>query len=232
MRWNRAVCLNAKTPRRQEGKTLQIQSIARYWALLRKSTSGLWFHPEDEQVFSDHSHTFNLDFPPPAFVGDVINAKVIVLTANGGYDPAVTPAEFAHRNAEQEYVSRLASPDTPKWDFVAPYYSKINYGHYIPSGVLATVNACAYRSPKISQERDNSKLVRHLPSVQFNRTWLLDIILPLVKEQKRLVIAKRPKLWDLPKEAIESGLVLVDKTPASQHLNRNLLQKLREFVEG
>lgn len=51
-------------------------------------------HPDDERVFSTANHTFNLDWPSPAYVGDIENAPYVILMKNGGYDANMTPAEF------------------------------------------------------------------------------------------------------------------------------------------
>jgi hypothetical protein len=56
-------------------------------------------------VFDAHRHCFNLDFHPPAFVGDLA-APVVVLYANGGFDPNLTPREFAD--------GRPAAPKGPR----------------------------------------------------------------------------------------------------------------------
>ncbi len=62
-------------------------SIVNYWRRLEGP-----LHPDDKAVFDVHYHSFNLNFPPPAFIGDVENAPVVLLEANGGYDPVVTPS--------------------------------------------------------------------------------------------------------------------------------------------
>jgi hypothetical protein len=105
-----------------------------------------------------------VDYPPPAFVGDVTRAKIIVLAANGGYDTAVTPNEFAASDSEKQYLLRLKNPSDADWSVVAPYYSGINYAELVISGAAAIVNACAYRSPKISAEPENRKVIQQLPS--------------------------------------------------------------------
>jgi len=42
-------------------------SLRRFWARLEDSV-----HPDDKPIFAEYpKHTFNLKFPPPAFVGDL-----------------------------------------------------------------------------------------------------------------------------------------------------------------
>jgi hypothetical protein len=67
-------------------------AIVRHWSHLSDAV-----HPSDAPVFYANKHSFNLEFPPPAFIGDIINAPVILLDANGGFDPIVTPNEFRVR---------------------------------------------------------------------------------------------------------------------------------------
>lgn len=151
----------------------------------------MWVHPDDYELLSAQHHSFNLDYPPPVFVGNINEAKIIILTANGGYDPVVTPQEFEAVGAESRYLKRLSSPEKFDWSEVAPYYSSVNYSELLLSGKAATVNACAYRSNRISQEPENKKIIKKLPSVMFARSWLLDSVLPLVKQGGRVVVARR-----------------------------------------
>jgi hypothetical protein len=51
-------------------------SIRKFWLRLENSV-----HPDDEACFRENHHTFNLDFPPPAFVGHVDDAPVVFLEA-------------------------------------------------------------------------------------------------------------------------------------------------------
>lgn len=48
--------------------------------------------------------------PPPAFIGDVDHAPVVILMANGGFDAENTPAEFPEPADRDEYVAWLHGP--------------------------------------------------------------------------------------------------------------------------
>gem|GEM_PF-3918413 len=161
--------------------------LPQYWSELKKSAIG-WVHPDDERFLRAVPHSFNLDFPPPAFVGDVIKAKVIVLTANGGYKAEHTPMEFFGKDSEQLYLSRLKNPTGANWAEVAPYYGRVNYSSLLFDGSAASVNACAYRSPKISEEPNNRKLIAKLPSFGMHRKWLTEVVLPDVNAGRRLIL--------------------------------------------
>jgi hypothetical protein len=63
-------------------------SIVKFW----RRTSGA-IHPADADVLSTAPYLFNLDYPPPAYVGDIENASVVLLNGNGGYKPE-TKLEF------------------------------------------------------------------------------------------------------------------------------------------
>lgn len=200
--------------------------LSSYWSKVRQTSQG-WAHPEDEDVLGREPHSFNLDFPPPAFVGDVVNAKIIVLAANGGYSATVTPGEFVAKGAAERYIERLARPAEADWREVAPYYRGINYAELVFSGRAAIVNACAYRSPKISEERDNRKLIEKLRSVQMTRRWLIEVVLPEMQAGNRVVVGKRHGLWDLPSFVKESEGFIADPAPVSPHLSAAVWERLK-----
>jgi hypothetical protein len=203
--------------------------ISDYWSKLHRTSSG-WVHPDDEAVLTRSQTSFNFDFPPPAFVGDVLSARVIILTANGGYNPVLTPGEFPNEAAEAHYVHRLSNPSAVDWAEVAPYYSGVNYAQYITSRRVALVNACAYRSKKISKEPENQRAIRVLPSVAFNRRWLIEGVLPDARRGARIIVGKRYGLWDLPEEVRNGPGFLPDPAPVSPHLSSVVLSRLAEFL--
>ena len=123
---------------------MKIEAIIDFWKKQTKPIKGKWVHPEDADVLLNSPHSFNLDFPAGAFVGDILRAPVIILAANGGYNPAMTPQEFAGETAISDYLERIVSPSTADWNSVSPYYHKVNYGRYLFDGRAALVNACAY----------------------------------------------------------------------------------------
>lgn len=200
--------------------------LSDYWSKVRQTKQG-WTHPNDEELLGREPHTFNLEFPPPAFVGDIENARVIVLAANGGYNESVTPSEFAASGAAKRYVERLSCPAVADWKEVAPYYRGINYSELVFQGKAAIVNACAYRSLKISEEPDNRRLIKKLPSVQFTRRWLVEVVLPQMQAGNRFVVGKRHGLWDLPNFIKESNAFIADPAPVSPHLSAVVLEKLK-----
>ncbi len=81
--------------------------LVQFWSRLRGSV-----HPDDAATFAAYGtdHAYNLDFPPPAYWGDVVNAPVLILDNNGGYDPGVTPREFESANAAERHRQRLREP--------------------------------------------------------------------------------------------------------------------------
>jgi len=203
--------------------------LSKYWSQVRKSAKG-WIHPEDEEVLSKQPHSFNLDFPPPAFVGDVTTARIIILLANGGYDPTVTPLEFVAPDSEAKYLRRLSSPEQANWAEVSPYYRDVNYAELVFSGKAALVNACAYRSAKISDEPENKRLLDKLPSVRFNRAWLMEEIFPQVEAGTRFIVGKRHGLWALPETVKGNKGVLLDPAPLSPYLSNVVLKRLQEML--
>lgn len=203
--------------------------LSKYWSQVRKTPIG-WMHPDDETLLGKQPHSFNLDFPPPAFVGDVTSAKVIILVANGGYDSEVTPTEFEAPDSAERYLGRLSNPSTATWAEVAPYYRGVNYADLVFSGKAAAVNACAYRSRKISEEPDNRRLLKKLPSVHFTRTWLLEAILPKVEAGTCFIVGKRHGLWNLPEGVKSHDGFLHDPAPVSPHLSNVVWARLQEVL--
>lgn len=200
-----------------------------YWSALQLTSAG-WVHPDDEATLSREPHSFNLNFPPPVFVGDITSAKVIVLAANGGYDPVITPGEFKAPGAVEEYLHRLANPSLANWSDVAPYYGNINYAQLLFSGAVAIVNACAYRSHKISQEPDNKRVIAKLPSVRKNREWLVSTVLPRADAGECLIVGKRCGLWSLPASVKRSVGYIADPAPVSPHLSKVVFARVREVL--
>ncbi len=181
-------------------------------------------------MLSKQPHSFNLDFPPPAFVGNVTTAPVIILLANGGYNPTLTPLEFVAPDSIAKFLARLSDPQEANWTEVPPYYQDVNYAELVFSGRAALVNACAYRSRRISEEPENRRVLDRLPSVHFNRAWLTEEILPQVKAGTRFIVAKRHRLWALPVTAKGSKGVLFDRAPQNPHMSTDVLNRLQEML--
>jgi len=199
-----------------------------YWSGLRQTAQG-WVHPDDEELLGREPHTFNLQFPPPAFIGDVENAKVIVLAANGGYNATATPEEFARLGAAERYLKRLSFPADANWREVAPYYQGINYSELVFCGKAAIVNACAYRSRKISAEPENRRLIGRLPSVLFARRWVFEVVLPQMQSGEKVVVGKWHGLWNLSDLIKGNSGFIADPAPVSPHLSTVVLERLKNL---
>ena len=202
------------TPDRDHARDLDI--IVNFWRRQHRTGAGMWLHPDDERVLAGHPHPFNLDFPAGPYVGDILHAPIIILGANGGYDAERTPAEFAPDNAILDHLSCIASPSTSAWTVPSYYYDKANYGPLLADGRAALMNACAYRSTRINA--DVRRIAKLLPSVTAARAWLLERIIPLANKGTRLVVIKRPGLWNLPYYARESRGMVVDPAPVSPRM--------------
>ena len=113
---------------------MTIDALATYWGKQMLTENDQWVHPDDRLLFAAQPHSFNLDFPAPAFVGDILGAKIIILAANGGYDPFVTAEEFKEPDAAENYMHRLNNPSHVNWAKAAPYYRGVNYAHLLFNG--------------------------------------------------------------------------------------------------
>ena len=167
-------------------------SLATYWAAL-----GGAIHPEDEATFANNpDHGFDLSFPPPAFIGDVENAPIIILDNNGGFDPTTTPGEFRAMGAADGFRGDLAGSTVVdrRAPWVSPYYLQRNFTSWLITGEAALVNGVAYRSVS-GREKSVAKLTKVLPSASFHRRWLMDAVLPAVDRGERFLIVHRWSRW-------------------------------------
>jgi hypothetical protein len=185
-------------------------SLRSFWAQLAGSV-----HPADEKVFGLHpDHTFNLDFPPPAFVGDIDRAPIIILISNGGYVPGIVATEFPDDAAVSTYRSYIRGDTATLPPRLASYYATGRIGAWIAAGKAVLVNAIPYRSRKLSREPENQKIAELLPSLAAHRTWLAKEVLPDVVAHRRFVLVHRNRWWKIPVSQAGSCLLFSDPTSA------------------
>lgn len=67
------------------------------------------------------SRLWHLTLTPPVspYVGDILNAPVIILGANAGYSEDKTPSEFVDQAAIDKYIMRVRNPATADWSEMA-----------------------------------------------------------------------------------------------------------------
>lgn len=206
-----------------------MQNIVDFWKRLDGA-----IHPQDAPVFEGHgAHGFSLDYPPPAYIGDIVNAPVIILDNNGGYDPVMTPREFPDKEACAEFRAALASPaplDT-KARYVSPYYRSRNFTHLLASGEAALVNAVAYRS--VDGNAPGVKaLTRALPSAQCHRDWLQNEVLSLADRGECFVVVHRISRWlDAVTPFRVHGHAMVSRSSISPDLSQAELSAVAHFLK-
>jgi hypothetical protein len=202
-------------------------SIREFWAQLNGSV-----HPLDKPYFdkADGKHSFDLDYPPPAFIGDVDNAKVVILMASGGLNDN-TKSEFPAEEDRLEYIDWLGGRRKEMPKNLSKYYIDKKIFTWIDRGQAVLVNAIAYRSPKISQEPKNEALGKSLPSYKISLDWLSREILPMADKNKILVIAHRYRLWGLQHNRL--GLtpnLIFSPNPASPHLALTTVARINSWL--
>ena len=207
-----------------------IVDIVTYWCGQCCTDSGGWAHPDDFEALEKNPHTFNLEFPVSPYVGDILNAPVIILGANAGYREDRTPTEFPDQAAVDRYLDRVRNPATTDWSGMAPYYYGTNYGPLLLDKKAVWINACAYRSPKLSQEPQNRRLIRKLPSALFTRRWLIEAVAPLAERGDRLIVAKRYGQWNLPSELKDASGIVFDPAPVSRQITSKPWQEIQRFL--
>jgi hypothetical protein len=186
-------------------------------------------HPDDRPVFDQRRHTFNLDYPPPAFIGDIDHAPVVVLMANGGCDPKLTPTEFARPEDAVEFIEYLRGERQAFPSSLGSYYIASPFEPWLSGGKVVLVNAVAYRSPNLSQEPLNRRTAEMLPSVAAHRHWLHTELLAEASEGKRLVVAHRYRIWQLDRNQQMSN-VLFSINPASAHLSWEMMATIEQWL--
>lgn len=209
---------------------MEIGDIVSFWQGQLRTDSGKWLHRDDMTVFEEQVHRFNLDYPVSPYVGDIENAPVIILGANAGYKGDRTPKEFPDQAAIDRYLDRVRNPATADWSEMAKYYHGTNYGLLLLNGNAVWINACAYRSSKLSQEPENRRLISKLPSAHFTRRWLLEAVMPLAERGERLVVAKRFGQWKLPPELKGAPGIVFDPAPVSPQITSKPWAVIQDFI--
>lgn len=210
---------------------MDISDLVSFWRGQQEADrEGRWMHRFDRKALDAGPHSFNLDYPVSPYIGDVLNAPVVILNANGGYDANLTPTEFPDARSTTSYIARVDDPSDSDWGFVSRYYDDTNYGHLVATGQVVVVNACAYRSPKISREPENKRIVSRLPSSIFTRRWLVEAVLPMARKNDRLVVVNRNGLWKLSPALNGIGLVR-DPCPVSPLITGAAFVAMTEFLK-
>jgi hypothetical protein len=186
-------------------------------------------HPDDVSVFDRYrgNHGFNLDYPLPAFWGDVEQARILILDNNGGYKARVTQ-EFPDEAARRRHLDRLGRPRPLCLAEAPPYYQTLNFAEWLANGCAALVNAVAYRSID-SNALNVRTIARELPSVKLHQRWLWEVAVPAAREGERFLIFHRWSLWNIGKETpqLQSPNIIF----SSASINPNLTATEIEAVQ-
>jgi hypothetical protein len=205
-----------------------ISSVREFWRRLDSTV-----HPDDEPYFRANHHTFNLDFPPPAFIGDVDNAPIVILMLNGGYDCDRTPKEFAEPRDCAEYLSWIKGERSQFPKNLSAYYTESPEFPWVREGKAVIVNAVAYRSKGITRELENRRLAERLPSVKAHRLWLRNEVLPDAKKGRRMIVAHRCGLWNFSSSEFRgTANVYHSKNPVSPYLTDDLRERMKSFLNS
>ena len=211
-------------------------ALVRHWRKLTGKTrlngKEVYVHPDDLKVLRDHPGRFNLDYPPPAYVGDIVRAPVVMLLTNGGYNREGTKNEFLKRGAAKRYLDGLHDPglmSREDYEGYSGYYLKWNYKELLREGKLAIVNVAAYRSPNFSPARQ--KVASELESVKLHRRWLRETLLPEAKAGKRFVVAHRYTHWKLDPEGDRQRNLYFSRSQRSPHMELDAKARVKEFLD-
>jgi hypothetical protein len=180
-------------------------------------------HPADADALRGVDHTFELDHPPPAFIGHP-DAPVIILLANGG--PARS-GEFDEPSAAESFYAALRTGD-----FRLPEHHGPQRVHtWVEQKLAVRVNSVAYRSMRLSAEPHNRKVAETLPSVAVHRRWLRQVVLPAAARDEKLVIVHRSGLWGLKRGQDDTPNVIFTTNPISPHPSRAALDVAEAWLK-
>lgn len=197
-------------------------SLTEFWRQMKLDET---IHPLDKAILEKTSHSFRTGEPPPAFIGDIERAPVIVLFSNGGWDSHTAREFLQPENSPAKYVARLynSSPCNPA--SVSAYYAKSNLASFIATGEVAFLNLIPYRSPKLSKESENRALAYSLASSQQAIKWTNRIL----KMNDRMVILKRTIWLDFIEQHLQQYLTRTS-VQIGQHVSNRTKAQVSEFL--
>lgn len=195
--------------------------LVEFWSKMDQTV-----HPKDMEIARDAPKVINFDYPPPAFIGDILNARIFILMGNGGYNAIDTPAEFNKPDAAAIFREHLAHPSAADRKWTAPYYlDRADVGDWLRSGLAAVVNALAYRSGSTTDAV--RRFADKLPSVNFHRRWLENDLRMAAETGRVRVVIHRPGLWRPSTVAQAKNVVVLTGTAPRQKL---LSHAVREWA--
>ena len=218
----------------EQEQTMTGHPLVRHWQKLKGKTplngKDVYVHPDDMDVFRNCAtkHSFNFDYPPPAYVGDIVNAPVVMLLTNGGYSDG-TQNEFSEQGDAERYLKRLHDPSLMRPEGYSQYYrERKKSAELLEDGKLAIVNAVAYRSPGFTDA--NRKIANKLESVKRHRRWLKKVLLPAAADGKRFVIAHRYTHWQLNPEDDKQDNLYFSKSQRNSYMEHGARDRADEFL--
>lgn len=206
----------------------QTLSITKYWKNRQSGIDGVWCHEDDREVLREKHHSLNLDHPVSPYIGDIEHASVVMLMANGGYGPQ-TYKEFSDIPS---YLNRIDNAGAADWTGISNYYEKEKYWPLIHSGKLAILNVCAYRSPMLSEEPENQRMISIIPSCLFARKWMVKTLVPAAERGDRLIVAKRCGQWGVRPEFWNRPGIARGPMQRGSNITKEPMAKLDEFLRS
>ena len=195
--------------------------LIKFWSELEDTV-----HPRDKQVLNRYPEAFKTEYPPPAYIGDIISARIFLLWANGGYHPERTVREFESPGSVEAFRDRLRNPRP--WTTLR-FKAQPTLRKWLETGNAAIINAMGYRSEKLT--RQHRAIADELPSVQFHRKWFHSHLLPACG--RVMIIVHRPRLWKLRKDDLSTNHhLLFTDNPASGYLPNWVTERGEEFIAG
>jgi hypothetical protein len=201
-------------------------SLTEFWRKLNLDQS---VHPCDREALSAWPHSFNTDEPPPAFIGDIERAPVIVLVSNGGWNTETAKEFLQPHNSPADYVTRLHNSTACDPSIVSPYYARSNLKQFLARGDVALLNLIPYRSPELSKEPENLAFAPRLWSSQIAVQWVNEVAMPQAQSGTRLMILKRGIWLKFVERRWHPNLV--DTQRRGPHVSVTALRAISTFVK-
>ncbi len=191
-------------------------------------------HPQDELFFEKNPEAksvFHLGLPPPAFIGDVDNARVIFLMMNGNYKPGITKSHFPDQASQAEYIRYIRGEQTQMPTNLAGYYRTGPLAAWLEDGTAALVNAVAYRAPALTRVPGIMKMIGGLPSFVEHRSCVIEDVIPDAQQGKRLLLVHRNGLWQLLRN-IAGPAIIFSTNPVSKNPSEDALGRIRGWLKN
>jgi len=230
-------------------KDMAINSLVKFW---EDFVGPFGFHPLDNMddipfvewvrhESDNYNYHFHKNFVPVPYVGNIEEARILVLMTNPGYAPSNYEEEHPPSLLVREELKTLRGQRSGQWCLDSQLSRTNGYSYWEPvwkqiaidlTKDLPEINmkkaydlisryvAIVQLIPYHSKDARLTKRVLELESVQQARQWIIRDALPT---KDLIVVRRKRREWGLP----ESEKLVLDGVPRSKWLNRSEPERIR-----